>query len=721
MQVDTSGGVPRIAVTLDTGGTVYANYVSGSGGSALVFRLTASSGQMDSNGISLGSAIQLNGGTLRDTAGNDAQATLNSVASTANVNVDAVAPVVVSVGTPADGSYKAGEKLTFTVNASEALQTGALAPRLALDVGGVTRYATYVSGSGSTALVFEYVVQAGDNDSNGIAVSSLDLRGEQLTDLAGNDMHLTLNSVGSTAGVVVDSTAPSASGIVRVDATPTHNSSVSFTVTFSEGVSGVDASDFALALTGTVGGTIGAVTQVDGSTWTVRVDNLSGVGSLGLNLNASGTGIVDAAGNALSGGLTGAVYQLDRMAPSVTGVTVPSSGTYVAGQHLDFTVNLDEAVLVGTSNGVPRLVVTLDDGRLAYADYLSGSGTSALVFRLTVSNGQSGSHGVSIGAALDLNGATLRDAAGNDAQAQLHNVDSTAGIVVDAKPPRVTGIVLDGPAAPGATDLSFTVSFDEAVSGVDAGDFGLVATGNASGVVLSVVQVDARTYRVSVGNISGQGSLSLGLNAQGSAIHDQAGNALAESLTGPAQRIGAAPVRVQDGGDPQFRANGPQPVSEPSGTLLQPQVPGMQASDSLSPLLLAPLFEQRTLGSGFMPLGTIFLHNAASAPSFIAQVFGSSSSGELGGLLASDSADGGVFGSSTFASLFSREAPGGVDPLNVFNGQQWRASDLEQGLRGVFGAPTLGQQLNRINEADQRHVRELALALAQPTQIGARA
>lgn len=711
MQVDTTGGIPRIAVTLDTGGTVYADYVSGSGGSALVFRLTAALGQLDTNGITLGGAIQLNGGTLRDVAGNDAQAALNSVGSTLNVNVDGVAPTVVSVATPADGSYKAGDVLTFTVNASEALQVGALAPRLVLDVGGVTRYATYVSGSGSAALVFQYVVLAGDNDSNGIAVNNLDLRGEPLTDLAGNNMNLTLNSVGSTTGVVVDSTAPSASGIVRVDATPTHNGSVSFTVTFSEDVSGVDASDFTLAQTGTAAGTIGAVTRGAGSTWTVQVDNLSGVGSLGLNLNPSGTGIVDAAGNALSGGLTGEAYSIDRVAPSVTGVEVPSSGTYVAGQHLDFTVNLDEAVLVDTSTGVPRLVITLDNGSLAYADYLSGSGSSALVFRLTVSSGQAGNQGVSIGSALDLNGGTLRDAVGNDAQAQLHNVESTAGIVVDAKPPRVTGIVLDGPAAPGDTTLSFTVSFDEAVTGVDAGDFSLVATGGASGTVQSVVQIDAQTYRVVVGGIGGAGSLSLGLIAQGSGISDAAGNALVTSLQGAAQTIRGA---GQDAGDPEFRTSVPSTRTETTGAVIQPQVPGAPLASGVSPLAMAPLFEVRTLGSGFTPLGTIFLNNVVSTPSFIAQVFTSSGT-QVG------AGEGGVFASSSFASIFNREGVQYVDPLNVFNGSQWRASDLEQGLRGVFGAPTLGQQLKQIKAADQRDVRELAMALAQPTQIGARA
>jgi hypothetical protein len=140
-----------------------------------------------------------------------------------------------------------------------------------LDVGGVTRYATYVSGSGGAALVFQYTVQAGDNDANGIAVNSLDLRGEQLTDLAGNDLNLTLNGMGSTAGVVIDTTAPSAGNIVRVDANPSNSGSVSFTVTFSEDVSGVDASDFSLFFGGSAAGSISSFTAVDGHTYTVVV------------------------------------------------------------------------------------------------------------------------------------------------------------------------------------------------------------------------------------------------------------------------------------------------------------------------------------------------------------------------------------------------------------------------------------------------------------------
>ncbi|MDH1701761.1 DUF4347 domain-containing protein [Comamonas terrigena] len=318
--VDSTGGVPRIAVTLDTGGTVYAEYVSGSGGSALVFRLTAASGQLDSNGVTLGSTVQLNGGSIRDTAGNDTVVTLNAMGSTAHVNVDGVVPTVTSVTTPLDGSYKAGDVLTFTVNASEALQNGALPPRLVLDVGGVTRYATYVSGSGSDMLVFQYVVQAGDNDANGIAVNSLDLRGEQLTDLAGNDLDPALNGVGNTAGVLVDNVAPTAE--LFLDKTTLNaQETAQLTIRFSEAVTGLDVADFTVT-----DGQLSALTSTDGGiTWTATLTPAPGTVRANLSVILNNAGYTDRAGNA--GALTSASdsYAIDTVLPAQPVLQVESN------------------------------------------------------------------------------------------------------------------------------------------------------------------------------------------------------------------------------------------------------------------------------------------------------------------------------------------------------------------------------------------------------------
>jgi fibronectin-binding autotransporter adhesin len=307
--VDTSGGTPRISLTLDTGGTVYASYLSGSGSSTLVFRATVTAGQVDGNGIGVASTLELNGGTLRDAAGNNTLTTLISVGPTAGVQIDAAPPTVTAVSLPANGHYNAGDVLSFTVTASETI-TVAGAPRLALDMGGNTGYASYVSGSGSNALLFQYTVQAGDNDADGLAPSGLQANGSTLRDAAGNDMALALNGVGATAGVQVDTTDPLASAIVRADPTPTAAGSVRFTVSFSEAVSGLDLADFALSTTGNAGGTLASVTQLDAQTYSVLVTGLQGAGDLTLNLNNSGTGVTDVAGNSLATGLTGASYEL---------------------------------------------------------------------------------------------------------------------------------------------------------------------------------------------------------------------------------------------------------------------------------------------------------------------------------------------------------------------------------------------------------------------------
>lgn len=85
--VDSSGGSPRIPITLDTGGTVYALYVSGSGSSTLRFTYVVSAGQNDNNGITVANSIDANGGVVRDAAGNLASLSLSAMPSTAAVLV----------------------------------------------------------------------------------------------------------------------------------------------------------------------------------------------------------------------------------------------------------------------------------------------------------------------------------------------------------------------------------------------------------------------------------------------------------------------------------------------------------------------------------------------------------------------------------------------------------------------------------------------------------
>ncbi|APV50024.1 hypothetical protein BWI17_10215 [Betaproteobacteria bacterium GR16-43] len=125
-------------------------------------------------------------------------------------------PEVVSVAVPANATYTAGQQLDFTVTYDEAVTvTGT--PVLSLTVGAATRNATYVSGGGTSALLFRYTVAPGDVDLDGITLNNLSLNGGTIQDASANDALLTLNGAGATNGVLVNTvsntyTAPSATG-----------------------------------------------------------------------------------------------------------------------------------------------------------------------------------------------------------------------------------------------------------------------------------------------------------------------------------------------------------------------------------------------------------------------------------------------------------------------------------------------------------------------------
>lgn len=93
-------GAPRIQ--MDVGGaTRYANYTSGSGTASLTFTYSMVSGDVDADGVTLISPMQLNGGTIKDLNGNNAVLTF-AVPNTSGVIVNAAVPSGYSVAFGAD-------------------------------------------------------------------------------------------------------------------------------------------------------------------------------------------------------------------------------------------------------------------------------------------------------------------------------------------------------------------------------------------------------------------------------------------------------------------------------------------------------------------------------------------------------------------------------------------------------------------------------------------
>ena len=170
--VNTGGGVPYIPVTLNTGGSLNATYLSGSGTSNLTFRYTVQEGNIDPDGISLGSSIVLGGATIKDGPGNNANLTLNSVGSTSGVLVDGIRPTVSLSHNDSDGLVKQNDQVTISAVFSEVMTSS---PLITITNGNVANQQMTNSGDGKT---WTYLWTVPSGNATGLAsVSGTDIAG----------------------------------------------------------------------------------------------------------------------------------------------------------------------------------------------------------------------------------------------------------------------------------------------------------------------------------------------------------------------------------------------------------------------------------------------------------------------------------------------------------------------------------------------------------------
>ncbi|MBU1297475.1 MAG: DUF4347 domain-containing protein, partial [Gammaproteobacteria bacterium] len=441
-------------------------------------------------------AIRIDGNAVRDTAGN----TYAGISDNTTLNfttgvTDSAAPTFLSIQR-ADDDVVNSDTTSFTLTFNEAVT--AVAGDFELNTTG-TAAGTIgtITGSGTNTLTVNVT------GVSGVGTLGLNLKSDHaVTDAAGNALATAEPSDDEV--YTVDTVAPTLISINRVDSATTNADSVQFIAVFSETVTGLGIDDFELTGTATNGANISSVTGT-GNGFVITISGVDGDGTLGVQLKSAAT-VNDIAGNALTATTPSALletYTIENTAPTATAIITTNTALSTA-DSVTFDVTFSEAV----TN------VSMDDFEISgdvtgAISAVSGSGSS---YTVTVSN-------IVGDGALGLNfnsGQNIIDIAGNALAGTEPATDES--YTIDNTLPTVTSIsrgMVNQVAAGTATDVVFTVVFNETVSGLATGDFAV--TGNAANTgVSSVSSADGKVFTVTVSGVNGSIGQTVGLSFTGS-------------------------------------------------------------------------------------------------------------------------------------------------------------------------------------------------------------
>ena len=515
--VDTTGGRPRVALEIGDS-TRYATYRGPPRGRPweLLFVYVVQAGDRDADGVSIkANGLSANGGSIT-LLGDTTPAVLSHIGlfpTGHKVDGGRVgAPHVrwAAFNAPVKGdTYLRGERIEVTIGFDRVASVDTVGgrPRIALQVGDSTRYATYLGPSRAQAHIrFGYVVRAGDTDTDGLSIGSnaVELNGGTIT--APGDTTaavLTRATVPTSAAHKVDG---SRAGVAEVqwlavgpppsrDSTYTRGEVLYASVHFDRAVA-VDTTGGRPRIALEIGDSTRHATYSHQFTNTPArqvfkyvvqasdrdADGLS-VAADALELNG---GSITAPDDTVSADLSHAPVAADSAfkvdggrtgAPHVRWVwlNAPASGdTYLRGEQVVVVVDFDRSASVDTVGGRPRIALQVGDST-RHATYLGAPGARpSYGFTYVVQAGDRDADGLSIAAnALELNGGTLT-APGDTAAAVLthDSVPTSAAHKVDGSRARAAKVQWLAVGPPPSRDSTYTrgevlyasVHFDRAVA-----------------------------------------------------------------------------------------------------------------------------------------------------------------------------------------------------------------------------------------------------------------
>ena len=504
----TATGRPQMALTIGTE-TRHATF-SRLDGQSLYFAYDVHEEDRDEDGISIAAnALILDGGTITADDGTvDADLMHAAVTAEGNIKVNGSLfspPAVKSiswVSSPARGdTYERGETIELVVQFDRAV-TATGGARLALTIGTETRHATATGWGSSPGLFFDYTVQEGDRDDDGISIAanSLALAGGTIKGPDGTtDADLTHAALAAEDDSKVDGSLVSPAAVKRIDLMSSRAGDDTYEL--GEAVQVWVEFDKAVTVTGSphVALTIGAETRYAvyyGSfgrhahfSYTVQEGDRDDDGvSIAANSLLLNGGTITA-----RDGTTDAVLTHDAVAPApdkkvdgnrdvapprVRDIYLDSSpargDTYQLGETIEVEVEFDGVV---KATGEPQIALTIGTRTRRATKY--GWSSHSLRFQYTVQAGDRDEDGISIPAnALSLVGGTITAADGTTAADLTHEAVAPEGARKvngsDVTPPQVRAIRFGySPPARGDTyelgeTVEVEVEFDRAVTATGA-------------------------------------------------------------------------------------------------------------------------------------------------------------------------------------------------------------------------------------------------------------
>ncbi|WP_030137986.1 Ig-like domain-containing protein [Pseudomonas fluorescens] len=656
------------AVTAFTAGdlTVANGTISGlsssDGGITWTATFTPTNGVNDSSNV-----ISLNSGGIIDLAGNANVGTTDSN----NYALDTQRPTATIV--LSDSSLRPGETAQVTITFSEAV-SGFSNDDLSVANGTLSAVS---SSDGGLTWTATFTPSLGVSDTTNLII--LDNTG--VSDAAGNTGTGTTDS----ANYAVETRVPTATVVVADTALSVGETS-QVTITFSEAVSGFDNSDLTVS-----NGTLSNVSSTDGGvTWTATFTPASNITDTSNLISLDTSGVTNVSGNSGVGVVDSNNYAIDTVRPGATIVVADTS--LGIGQTTTVTISFTEAV-----SGFDLSDLSVANGVLS--NLASSDGGLTWTATLTPTVGVNDATNLIL-----LDASNVQDSAGNAGV----GIAISANYALDATRPTATIVVANPTLGVGQT-TQVTFTFSEAVTDFDLSDLS-VTNGELSNLTSSDGgKTWTATFTPTVNLTDPSNFIALD-TGNVSDLSGNAGSSVAVSNNYAIDTVVPNDVKPP----PDFLTSDPVTVIPPSEVPLQPIVFTPPTGNLGSPLGFPPLFEQRDVG-GLDPIGSIFINRGELAPSYIAQVFSSDAAGDGSGqgFLGFGGGDGGVFGSSTISSLFNQDASSDGESLDAFDNQSIKGGDASQGVRGVFGAPTLGQQLQQLKDTEQRQVDSLAMALKQ--------